>query len=379
VAVSIDEQEPLLVDDDVEAGSQRLSQADFETTLGFFWHPVCTSAELAVSGDKPLRVTLLGRDLAVARLASGAVVALADRCVHRSARLSVGWVDGDTVRCGYHGWAYGADGRCNEIPSMPGSPVPARACVPSYEVSEQYGLVWVRLDGRARTSIPAHPSYERLGSAPGSLKVLVGDPYTWPVAAPRRVENFVDLAHFAWVHDGTLGRRDEPVPPLPGIDRVGGEMRFSYDPPNMAVEDTALFGHSEYRMPMPLTVSIEFWLAGGAYRNLWMTASPVDMATCRAFWTVSRDDDLDGDDDEYMAFQQVVLNEDEPLVCNQVPREMILEPGFELSVRTDKVSIEYRRWLGQLVEAAAGGPAALHRAVVANVARTTRLRVTGAA
>jgi hypothetical protein len=48
-------------------------------------------------------------------------------------------------------------------------------------------------------------------------------------------------------------------------------------------------------------------------------------------------------------------------------------------MRTDKVSIEYRRWLGQLVEACANGPAALHRAITANVARTTRLRVTGAA
>ena len=153
-------------------------------------------------------------------------------------------------------------------------------------------------------------------------------------------------------------------------------MCFSYDPPEMAVEDTALFGHSEYRMPMPLTVSIEFWLANGAYRHLWMTASPVDMATCRAFWTVSRDDDLDGDDAEYMAFQQVVLDEDEPVVCNQVPREMVLEPGFELSVRTDKVSIEYRRWLAQLVEATALGPAALHQALVAGVTRSTHIPVT---
>lgn len=370
----------MTVDDvEVESGALRLGQEDFEQALTFFWHPVCTTDELGAVGDRPLRVTLLGRDVAVARLASGSVVALADRCVHRSARLSVGWVDGETVRCGYHGWAYGSNGRCTEIPSMPGSPVPARACVPSYEVSEQYGLVWVRLDGRARTSVPAHPSYERLATSPDSLKVLMGAPYTWPVAAPRRVENFVDLAHFAWVHDGTLGRRDEPVPPLPGIDRVDGEMRFAYDPPDMAVEDTALFGHSEYRMPMPLTVSIEFWLASGAYRHLWMTASPVDMATCRAFWTVSRDDDLDGDDVEYLRFQQVVLDEDEPLVCNQVPREMILEPGFELSVRTDKVSIEYRRWLAQLVEACANGPAALHRAITSNVSRTTRLRVTGAA
>jgi phenylpropionate dioxygenase-like ring-hydroxylating dioxygenase large terminal subunit len=223
-----------------------------------FWHPVCTVDELASVSPHPLAVQLLGRSLAIARTGTG-LVALADRCIHRSARLSVGWVDGDTVRCGYHGWAYGGDGRCREIPSMPDGPIPERACVPSFDVEERHGLVWVRLDGGAGTSIP-------------------------------------------------------------------------------------------------LTVSIEFWLANGAYRHLWMTASPIDMGTCRAFWTVSRDDDLDGDDAAHMAFQAQVLAEDEPVVCNQVPRELVLEPGFELSVRTDRVSIEYRRWLSELVHALALGP-----------------------
>ncbi len=234
---------------------------------------------------------------------------------------------------------------------MPLGPIPEKACISAYEVTEQYGLVWIRLDGRAGTVIPAHPAYDD-----GAMKIVHGVPYTWPVGAPRRVENFVDLAHFAWVHDGSLGRRDEPVPPLPTITRESGELRFAFDPPEMEVDDTALFGHSEYRMPMPLTVSIEFWLAGGAKRHLWMTACPIDMVSTRTFWTVSRNDDVDGDDAPHMAFQALVLAEDEPVVCNQDPPELHLEPGFELSVRTDRVSIEYRRWLGQIAAAAATGP-----------------------
>jgi vanillate O-demethylase monooxygenase subunit len=81
-----------------------------------------------------------------------------------------------------------------------------------------------------------------------------------------------------------------------------------------------------------------------------MTASPLDEASCRSFWFISRDDDLDGDDAPHLAFQQRVLDEDEPVVCNQDPPEMVLEAGFELSVRTDRVSIEYRRWLCELAE-----------------------------
>jgi vanillate O-demethylase monooxygenase subunit len=165
------------------------------------------------------------------------------------------------------------------------------------------------------------------------------------------------------VHDGSLGRRDEPVPPVPVVRREAGEMRFEFDPPDMAVEDSALFGHSEYRMPIPLSVSIDFFLANGAHRHLWMTASPVDRWSCRTFWTVSRNDDHDGDDAEHLGFQARILAEDEPVVCNQDPPDLRLEPGFELSVRTDKVSIEYRRWLGQLAEAATDGPDAVCRAL----------------
>jgi len=336
--------------------------------LELFWHPVCTTAELTAAGDTPLGVELLGRRVVVARGASGSLLALADRCLHRSTRLSIGRVDGESIRCAYHGWRWAADGHCVEIPSMPGGPIPERACIPSYDVEERYGLIWVRLDAAARTAIPAHPAFDRATERPGSMRIVGGVPYTWPVGAPRRVENFVDLAHFAWVHDGSLGRRDEPVPPLPKIEREAGEMRFSYDPPILDVVDSsALFGHSEYRMPIPLTVSIEFWLESGAYRHLWMTASPLDMGRCRSFWTVSRDDDLDGDDAPHLAFQALVLAEDEPVVCNQDPPELPLQIGVELSVRTDRVSIEYRRWLTQLAAAVADGPDAVRGCIATSL------------
>jgi vanillate O-demethylase monooxygenase subunit len=94
-----------------------------------------------------------------------------------------------------------------------------------------------------------------------------------------------------------------------------------------------------------------------------MTASPLDDRTCRTFWFVSRDDDLDGDDAVHLAFQRRVLDEDEPVVCNQDPPEMVLDAGVEMSVRTDRVSIEYRRWLRQLAVAAMTDPTALRLAL----------------
>jgi vanillate O-demethylase monooxygenase subunit len=136
-----------------------------------------------------------------------------------------------------------------------------------------------------------------------------------------------------------------------------GELRFSYDPPPLdAADDMALFGWSTYRMPMPLTVNIEFRLPGGATRHLWMTACPLTSGSCRSFWMIARDDRKDEDDGPHLAFQDQILAEDEPVVCNQDPPEILLNPGEEISVRTDKVSNEYRQWLRELTLAARDHP-----------------------
>lgn len=350
-------------------------------TLGYFWHPVCATDELA--GGRPHAVRLLERDIVVARLAAGSLTALADRCAHRSTRLSIGVVDGCALRCAYHGWTWDTVGRCTSIPSLPDGPIPARAVIESYDIVERHGLIWVRLiqdhvEGTGST-IP-----HRSATDDSSLHTIVGEPYTWPVSALRRVENFVDLAHFAWVHDGSLGRRDEPVPPLPDIERVGSEMRFTYDPPDFDPDISAMYGTSHYRMPMPCTVEIEFRLATGARRLLWMTASPIDRTTCRTFWSMSRDDDLHDDverlaatDADHVAFQRRVLGEDEPVVCAQQPGEFPLDPATEVSVSTDLVSNVYRRWVREMVRAfrTGGQPMLAAAAGWPTDASTTNVRI----
>jgi phenylpropionate dioxygenase-like ring-hydroxylating dioxygenase large terminal subunit len=329
-----------------------LTQEDLTRALACFWHPVATVDEVSATGTGVLGVRLLGRDLAVAQLPGGGVAALVDRCPHRSTRLSVGRVDGGAIRCAYHGWRWAADGTCVEIPSAPDTPIPARFCQQAFSAEVRYGLIWVRLDDRYDTVIPAMAA-----DGDPAMRIVTGEPYTWPTAAPRRVENFVDLAHFAWVHDGTLGRRDEPVPPTPEVTRVAGELRFAYDPPDLEPDAVALVGRSAYRMPVPLTVDIGFDIAGqpGVRRHLWMTASPIDPGVCRSFWTVARTDHHDGSDEMHLAFQRLVLDEDLPVVTNQVPAELPLEAGAELHVKADRVSVEYRRWLLEVVRVVRDG------------------------
>ena len=349
----------------------QLEQRDLTETLSYFWHPVCTIDDV---GADPSAVTLLGRELVIARLADRSWAALDDRCAHRSTRLSVGTVDGCELRCAYHGWTFANDGSCTSIPSLPDGPIPTSARVGAYDVVERYGLIWVRLerppDGIAEAAIPHSSAFD------AGLHTIVGEPYTWPVSPLRRVENFVDLAHFAWVHDGSLGSRDDPIPPLPDIERHATELRFTYEPPDFDADGSAMYGTSHYRVGMPCTVDIDFRLSSGARRVLWMTASPVDESTCRVFWAMARDDDLDAPgerarDDEHIAFQQLVLGEDEPVVCAQTPGSFPLDPAAEVSVSTDLVSNVYRRWLRELVRSYAdGGVAALADAAVWTSAAT---------
>ena len=338
--------------------SRALNQDDLTRALGWFWHPVATVAEAEAAGGV-VAARLLGRDLAVARLEPGKVAVLDDRCPHRSTRLSVGCVDRGAIRCAYHGWRWDPSGACVEIPSAPAAPIPSRFRQGAYEGAERHGLLWARLHANPVTSIPALPAADQAG-----MRIVAGAPYTWPTSAPRRVENFVDFAHFAWVHDGTLGNRDHPVPPDAEVRRQRGELRFSFEPaplPGDEAEATALFGFSAYRMPIPLTVNIEFDIDGrpGVRRHLWMTASPVDPGVCRSFWFVARNDEHDRPDEEFLEFQHVVLAEDEPVVCNQTPAEIPLDPTEELHVRADRISVEYRRFLRDVVVATAEGPDAL--------------------
>jgi phenylpropionate dioxygenase-like ring-hydroxylating dioxygenase large terminal subunit len=333
-----------------------LSQADLARALAMFWHPVCTREELDEANGGVLAVRLLGRELVVADVGSGELACLADRCLHRSTRLSVGTVDDGAIRCAYHGWRWDAGGRCVEIPSAPDAPIPARACIESFEVTARHGLIWVRIDSRAATTVPRCPAMED-----PSMKVIAGTPYTWPVAMGRRVENFTDLSHFAWVHDGSLGRRDEPVPPIPSVRRSQGALRFEFTSPRLENHaPVALLGYSDYHVIMPGTVNIAFDIEGqpGVRRHLWMTASPLDDGSCRTFWFVARNDHQVSSDNDVMDFQRQVLNEDQPVVCNQPP-EFPLGVGAEMSVKADRVSLEYRHWLVELVVAASGGPAAL--------------------
>ena len=103
------------------------------------WYVAAWNHEL-IDGKKLAR-TILERPIVLYRGASGKVVALDDRCCHRAAPLSMGRVEGDDIRCMYHGMKFASDGKCIQIPGQDN--IPPKLGVRSYPVVERYNLIFI--------------------------------------------------------------------------------------------------------------------------------------------------------------------------------------------------------------------------------------------
>lgn len=103
------------------------------------WYVVAFSHE--VDAARPLLRYCCGDRIVLFRTAKGAPVALHDRCPHRGSPLSLGKIAEDTLQCAYHGFRYGADGRCVRVPSQ--AAIVPELAVRSYPVIERGGFIWL--------------------------------------------------------------------------------------------------------------------------------------------------------------------------------------------------------------------------------------------
>lgn len=320
-----------------------------------FWHPVAYSDEL---GEKPLQVTLMDERVVLARL-GGELVALEDRCAHKGAALSLGAVVDCKLECPYHGWLYDADGACVKIPAREELTTVIKARVRKFSVTESAGIIWVCL-GEPKFDAPVFPE---LNDA--EYRVLKGKPYDWKTSTPRRLENFVDFAHFAFVHDGTIGSRDNPRVEGVEVWREGNVLRFDRSgvkEPGVGLKKQLLGIDEEwiepvntYHVTMPHTVHLKRTFPNGKRYVLFMAASPVTATLTRSFWWQARDFGTDEQHDAFfMDFEAQVLDEDRDIIESQRPIQMDLAGELakqEMPVRNaDIVTVEYRRWLLELVK-----------------------------
>jgi vanillate O-demethylase monooxygenase subunit len=186
--------------------------------------------------------------------------------------------------------------------------------------------------------------------------------YDWHCSAARRVENFVDFSHFAWVHEGILGDRSNPEIPDHDVYRTGATLwfRLGIEEPATALKgDTASTEKlqrepSHYTLSMPFTVRLDQPLPDDRHFVLFVASCPISAKETRNFTWNARNYDLEPERDQaFIDFQQLILEQDRVVVESQRPEELPIDLSEELHIKgVDRVSIDYRRWLGEIAAAA---------------------------
>ena len=188
------------------AASSSLQLADLEpigpgTPAGryfrLFWQPVMRARDLPPGQPKPIHV--LGEKFTIYRGESGAAHVVDYRCAHRGTPLSIGWIEGDTLRCRYHGWRFDGTGQCVEQPNED-RPFCDKVKIRSYPTREYAGLIFAFLGEGTPPPFQLFPDLDQPG-------VIVTDPVeVLPCNYWNKFDN--DHGHIPWVHRATAFRRN---------------------------------------------------------------------------------------------------------------------------------------------------------------------------
>jgi vanillate O-demethylase monooxygenase subunit len=148
--------------------------------------------------------TLLEKPVLLYKGDSGRAAALDNRCCHRGAKLSNGRLEGDDVRCMYHGLKFDPSGRCIQIPGQDN--IPKNLGVRSYPVVEQQHILWIWMGDPAKAdrSLIVDIPYLENPAWRG-----VPDYMHYQANYLLIVDNLSDFAHLAFVHTKTLGGSEE--------------------------------------------------------------------------------------------------------------------------------------------------------------------------
>jgi phenylpropionate dioxygenase-like ring-hydroxylating dioxygenase large terminal subunit len=187
--------------------------------LGNRWYAAAWDSEV---GRTPLARTLCGLPIVLYRRLDGRVVAMRDACPHRLSPLSMGRVEGDNLRCRYHGMMFDPEGRCVEMPAQDG--VAANFQVADvYPVIERYRFVWVWI-GEA----PADDGASLPDLWPCEAQGWTFDGGVYHLKADYRlmIDNLMDLSHETYVHAGSIGQPEICESPI-AVETDGDEVRVS--------------------------------------------------------------------------------------------------------------------------------------------------------
>jgi len=304
------------------------------------WHVVARSQDLKPGTVMGAR--LLDQDLVLWRGQTTQVLAWDDRCPHRSVRLSVGRVVDDGLVCSYHGMVYKPEGRCVYVPSHPDYVPPKQACVQTYQVQERYGLVFVCL-GEPERDISSFPEWENAAYR----KILCG-PHYCRSGGFRAIENFLDLAHFPFVHTDILG--DPNKTEVGDYKVLVGETGvrlcdiqiWQPDPVGIGQGAFVTYNYWAFR---PLTAYLTKETATGESLTILYCVTPVSEEECIGWMWVAVNYGDESQDNDIRTFQDNIVLQDVANLETHNPKRLPLNLQAEFHVPCDQGSLAYRKWL----------------------------------
>jgi phenylpropionate dioxygenase-like ring-hydroxylating dioxygenase large terminal subunit len=216
----------------------------------------------------------------------------------------------------------------------------------SLPVTVQYGHVWTSL------GTPCKPLFDiPEARQPGRRLVDVG--VVRVRCSPlRAVENFLDIAHFPFVHTDILGSephtevQDYKVEIRESVDEVWATQVQFYQPQAAKSASGGITTQYMYRVPAP-TCSVLYKTCPprpGEWDVIGLFVQPLSEDWCDVWpWMALFDDQTSMTD--LIHFQQMIFLQDRSILENQIPRLLPLDPGMEIPTRADLSSVVYRRWL----------------------------------
>jgi len=291
------------------------------------WFSVSRSHELQVGEVKPVQA--FDRELVLYRTRSGVAVVQDAFCPHLGDHLGHGGrVVGESVRCPFHGWRFGTDGKCEEIPYC--DEIPERARLRTWHTEEKNGEVYVWYHPENTGPEWELPELRELGdpnwTVPRYAEFLV------PAHVQDIAENSCDPVHFQYVH------RQPDVPPSEvTVEEDGRILHLRSDASKAAIPSKL---HAMVFNPGFALVRNSY--GPGAEMVVYNSAQPINRHETRMRWTLSvrrEIEDLAGD----AVMQGIIdgLGDDYPIWANKVHKH---RPVF---CKEDKTLVLFRKWVRQ--------------------------------
>lgn len=213
-------------------------------------------------------------------------------------------------------------------------------------VREKFGCLWTTL------GTPGREIFDIAEAGEPDRRFVPCGWVTLRASGLRVVENFLDMAHFPFVHTDILG--SEPHTEVPGykseirreVDEVWATNCTFFQPQMTSTRPEGEFARLTYRVPDPFVVMLYRVCPSAPEREdaIALFIHPIEAGLCRA-QPVMYLLDQEATRTQLLRFEQVIFLQDRIIVENQRPLLLPLEPRAETPTRADSSSIAYRRWL----------------------------------